>query len=333
MAHQLKYDIAKFSAFKETSFKEQVEAALVNNGRIRSWSEFKAAAKELGIQYNQRWLKTEYNQTVAQAQSVEKWKQIEADQDLYPNLEYKTIGDKRVRDEHKDWNGLIRPVNDPFWQTHLPPNDWGCRCYVKQTIEDVNRPNESFTPPKEDFAHNPAMSGKVFKENAYKKGLNEAEINDSETNVVNWELKEKVKSFTSKTLSEGIVRNHTTILGKLPEFVKNRISNLQNDFVMLTDKTILKYKTHPKINKGSSLQLSKFDILPEIIINPDNIYIDKSNSDKISYAFTRNYSDDMVIKVIVQPNYKLGKMIINNAKSIGVVKAHHMNESYYTKIK
>lgn len=180
LAHQLKYNIAEFSAFKETSFKKQVEAALLDDaGNIRSWSEFRAAAKDLGLQYNRRWLKTEYNQTIAQAQSVERWQQIEADQDLYPNLQYMTIGDARVRAEHKDWHGLILPVNHSFWQTHMPPNDWGCRCYVKQTIEEESPLAPEGGNLKEEFANNPALTGKLYKSNAYEKGLNKTEVNEA----------------------------------------------------------------------------------------------------------------------------------------------------------
>jgi uncharacterized protein with gpF-like domain len=29
---------------------------------------------------------------------------------------------------HVSWDGLVLPKNDPWWQTHFPPNGWGCRC-------------------------------------------------------------------------------------------------------------------------------------------------------------------------------------------------------------
>lgn len=36
----------------------------------------------------------------------------------------------RPRPLHVSWNGLTLPVDDPWWQTHYPPNGWGCQCYV-----------------------------------------------------------------------------------------------------------------------------------------------------------------------------------------------------------
>jgi len=37
---------------------------------------------------------------------------------------------ERPRPQHQAWNGLTLPPDHPFWQTHYPPNGWGCRCYV-----------------------------------------------------------------------------------------------------------------------------------------------------------------------------------------------------------
>jgi hypothetical protein len=35
-----------------------------------------------------------------------------------------------VRDTHGAWHNLTLPVDDPWWQTHYPPNGWRCRCRV-----------------------------------------------------------------------------------------------------------------------------------------------------------------------------------------------------------
>lgn len=114
LAESLKNNIALFSAFKETSFKTQMEAALTEDGKVVPWSEFKKKAAALNIEYNQRWLKTEYDHTVATAMSVANWKSFEADADLYPNLKYNAVNDKRTRDQHKALDGLILPINHVF---------------------------------------------------------------------------------------------------------------------------------------------------------------------------------------------------------------------------
>ncbi|SDI83724.1 Phage Mu protein F like protein [Pseudomonas flavescens] len=32
------------------------------------------------------------------------------------------------RPQHLAWNGLVLPLDDPFWATHSPQNGWGCKC-------------------------------------------------------------------------------------------------------------------------------------------------------------------------------------------------------------
>lgn len=36
----------------------------------------------------------------------------------------------RPRPLHVSWDGMALPADDPWWQTHYPPNGWGCQCYV-----------------------------------------------------------------------------------------------------------------------------------------------------------------------------------------------------------
>lgn len=32
------------------------------------------------------------------------------------------------RPQHLAWNGLVLPLDDPWWSTHSPQNGWGCKC-------------------------------------------------------------------------------------------------------------------------------------------------------------------------------------------------------------
>lgn len=167
LADTLKYNIAEFSAFKETSFRRVVESLLVDEiGGLRSWRDFKKEAYKVSSDYNHRWLETEYHQTVANAQMAEKWKGFEANADLYPNLKLVSVGDDRVRPEHKILDGTIRPIDDPFWKTHTPPLDWGCRCDIIQTDEEPTNIKGGLQL-KIEFENNPALTGKIFGGSAY----------------------------------------------------------------------------------------------------------------------------------------------------------------------
>ncbi|MDO5654750.1 MAG: phage minor head protein [Flavobacteriaceae bacterium] len=145
-----------------------------NGGRV-SWEDFQKAAMAANQDYNKNWLKTEYHQTIATAQMAAKWEDIQRTKDLYPNLRYVTVGDERVRAQHRQWDGIVLPIDHPWWKTHLPPNDWSCRCDVERTDDEPTQPNLQENDVKKEFANNPGQSGMVFKNSAYENHLNEKE--------------------------------------------------------------------------------------------------------------------------------------------------------------
>ncbi|MDI6049594.1 phage minor head protein [Flavobacterium sp. XS2P24] len=216
LAQSLKNDIAKFSAFKETSFRAQLESALTEDGKVVSWSDFKKKATELNVEYNQRWLKTEYHHTVATANSVEQWKSFEADADLYPNLRYNAVNDARTREKHQALDGLILPINHVFWKTHNVPLDWGCRCKLEQTDEEPTKTVPDILV-KGIFKNNAALSGKVFGEMPYASAMTNEQIKDSKTNATKFaynKVLQKDRKEQFKTILEtkkGIVREHLLI--------------------------------------------------------------------------------------------------------------------------
>lgn len=57
-----------------------------------------------------------------------RWARIERGRRVNPYIIYRTARDDRVRASHRPWDNLALPVDDPFWNTHYPPNGWRCRC-------------------------------------------------------------------------------------------------------------------------------------------------------------------------------------------------------------
>ncbi len=101
-------------------------------GKLRSFNDYKKATAAVNDQFNKTWLKTEYNQAVGASTMASRWVEFIKHADKMPFLQYQTVGDRRVRDEHKLLDGIIRKIDDDFWKTHFPPNGWGCRCDVNQ---------------------------------------------------------------------------------------------------------------------------------------------------------------------------------------------------------
>ena len=72
----------------------------------------------------------------------------------FPYWKYETVGDSRVRPGHAALDGKVLRADDPWWKTHYPPWDWGCRCIVVAIDEDdVEELGLEVTP---DGGHMPA---------------------------------------------------------------------------------------------------------------------------------------------------------------------------------
>lgn len=79
-----------------------------------------------------RRLKTIYDTNMRTARAAGQWDRIQANKKTHPFLIYELGPVKhKHREQHAAWAGLILPVDDPFWDTHKPPNGWGCKCHVR----------------------------------------------------------------------------------------------------------------------------------------------------------------------------------------------------------
>lgn len=79
-----------------------------------------------------RRLKTIYRANLRSARAAGQWDRIQRTKRALPYLVYLLGPSKRHRPSHEAKNGLVLPVDDPFWQTWYPPNGWGCKCHVRQ---------------------------------------------------------------------------------------------------------------------------------------------------------------------------------------------------------
>lgn len=85
-------------------------------------------------------LRTIYDTNLRQAQSAGRYERMQRTKARRPYARYVCVDDGNTRAEHWRWHGLVLPIDDPFWDTHWPPNGWGCRCKVMQLSDrDLER--------------------------------------------------------------------------------------------------------------------------------------------------------------------------------------------------
>lgn len=168
-------NVSVFSAAKTyQQVNDMSNFVIGEDGTKLPFSEFKKYAEEIFDTYNKNWLKTEQDTAFALAQSAQNWVQIEEQADVLPLLRFQTVGDGRVRDNHKVLDDIVKPVKDKFWNENYPPLDWNCRCIVTQhaagelPITSDKAINDKDLPPIPLlFRGNPAKDGYIFNEDVH----------------------------------------------------------------------------------------------------------------------------------------------------------------------
>lgn len=83
-----------------------------------------------------RRLRTIYRTNMMTAHSAARWREQEENADDRPYLIYEAVMDQSTRESHAAMNGKVFRFDDPIWDTHYPPNGWGCRCEVNSLSKD-----------------------------------------------------------------------------------------------------------------------------------------------------------------------------------------------------
>ena len=175
MVSDLTDNVHLFSGVKTYDELHQLSNMLLDDsGNVKPFSTYWQDVQAIHDTYNQSYLEAEYIFATQSSQMAAKWAEVEADGDAY-DLQYRTAGDDRVREEHAALEDTTLPPSDPFWEDFYPPNGWRCRCTAVQvrigkydrsdSEESINAGENATTGANEIFRFNPGKDGVVFPPN------------------------------------------------------------------------------------------------------------------------------------------------------------------------
>ena len=123
----LEQNLFHFSAGKTLAEIQQLNKAFRDSA---SFEDFSKKAGEICTTFNKTWQKTEYDTAVLTAESASNYQRLIKKKKLFPYWKYVTAGDEKVREEHRELDGIVLSADDPRWNKIFPPNGWKCRCRV-----------------------------------------------------------------------------------------------------------------------------------------------------------------------------------------------------------
>ena len=134
-------------------FKAQITPRLVSAGwwGVREQVDPETGAKQLVQLGSPRRLETIFRTNMMTSYAAGEWQQIEETSEDAPFLMYDAVDDNRTRPQHRQWDGTVLRWDDPWWQTHRPPNGYNCRCSTIQLSQDeldlVGKTGPDTAPP------------------------------------------------------------------------------------------------------------------------------------------------------------------------------------------
>jgi len=132
----MEYNLFEFSASKtEARFATAMDLLVDEKKNLRSFKDFEFEVLKKSEDLNRNYLETEYNLSVAVGQNSAAYTRFLAEKDTVTNfVQYQTIGDDKVRPQHRVLDGKVFSLDDKEAMELWPPNGYGCRCEMVQYV-------------------------------------------------------------------------------------------------------------------------------------------------------------------------------------------------------
>lgn len=296
-------------------------------------------------------LKTIFNTNMRTSMMAGRYKQMMDAVRTRPYWKYLAVEDSRTRESHKVLSGKIFRYDDPIWNTHFPPNGWGCRCRVLSISKDEfekkgyhlsdGKTARQLAPIPPEWAYNPGK--KDWKPDLDKYQSKVAEKLEKEIkaleNIKPEDLKDNnIVKPDNKSLAE-IKKSDRIESVEDTSSWNELVKYLREKYRVHTNRELeeLDFESCKKVLKGFESMIKEF---PEIVENlkyvntkyyDDDILLGSSVEERrLSYSI-KLFKDKSAVEKI-KNSVALGEFPKNSSlESAGVHEAAHMLEGFFIK--
>ncbi len=232
LAGKLERDAYKFAAaknYKQLAFLKSLKDSSASK------EAFMDQALKQNKKFNHLWLQTEEYYAQGAAQSAARWDSFDPES----WLKYRTSNDERVRNEHRQLNGIVKPITDPFWNVYYPPNGYNCRCLAIETTSrqetDMNYRKVPEMPPF--FQNNVGKQQVLFPGNhPYYKGVPEGLAKSSDKLFRSDIIDRSIGKYAMVVLNQKEIPFKITVTGSSIKKIANQPhDNYWEKLSLLTD--------------------------------------------------------------------------------------------------
>ena len=119
-----------------TDLRDAVDRAIADGTTLATFrQDFDAIVARHGWSYNggRDWrTRVIYGTNLRTSYAAGRYRQMQDVAEHRPWWRYRhSDASEQPRHDHLAWDGLVLRHDDPWWDTHYPPNGWGCKCYLE----------------------------------------------------------------------------------------------------------------------------------------------------------------------------------------------------------
>jgi len=244
---------------------------------------------------------------------------------------------------HQSWNGLVLRYDDPFWQSHFPPNGWGCRCRVTAvradeyndshapddgTYEHVDRHGEVHTIPKGidygwDYTPGASLNTGVNELISPKLTNLSAPIGSAMMEqlqpVLQSDLTEQFSTWVDEIFSVNQSRNHSQLAGWISPKVLTGLAEMGKEpltaEIFIEDRLLTGKKADRHVTAGDALNVEEWKSVPAALVSDPTVLYD-ADTGKLLYVLP-SLTDSRSVKIVIALDYYVGKQ----KKSLNVARS------------